>query len=49
MFKVSLNSMLFEHEFLKVACEIILKVALVAIELEHREENVSCGPDCNAL
>ena len=41
--------MLLENVFLKVAFEIILKVALAAIELEHKEENVSCGPDCIAL
>ena len=49
MSKVSLNNMLFENVFHKVAFEIILKVALAAIELEQKEENVSCGTDCIAL
>ena len=47
--KVSLNNMLFENVFLKIAFEIILKVELAPIELEQKEENVSCGPDCIAL
>ena len=38
MSKVSLKNMLFEHVLLKVACNVILEVALDAIELEHRKE-----------
>ena len=38
-----------EHVFLKVACDIILELAVAAIEEEPKERNVSCGPDCNAL
>ena len=43
------NIMLLEHVFVKAAFDVIFKVTLAAIKLEHKEENVSCGPDCIAL